>query len=103
MSAIQRQARTNPSLQGAAYAQSASPVILPHASFVGLGLALSNGAAVVTVNVDAILTGDFAEEVTLEGTGKFRWPNVDGMNRLYNAAFVKITWDVGTLRVFQKG
>lgn len=103
MSAIMRQSRHVPSIKNDPYAQAASPVVIPHAAFVGIGLSFSNGAAVTTVAVDSILTGDFAETVTLEGTGKHRWPNADGMNRLYNAAYVKITWNVGTLRVFQKG
>ena len=100
---MNRLSRVVPSLGSAALLQAASPVTIPHASYVGLALSLSNGAAVVTVEVDTLVDGDFDEVVTLEGTGKHRWPDADGMNRLYNAAFVRITWDTGTLRIFQKG
>lgn len=100
---MNRLSRFQPSISQAPYAQAASPVTIPHASYTGLSLLLSDGAAVVTVSVDSDKEGDFADEVTMEGTGKHRWPDVDGMNRLYNAAYVQIAWDVGTLRVFQKG
>ncbi len=105
MSAIQRQSRLAPNSESGEHTFLAadSPVVIPHASYVGLGIVLSNGAATVTVEVDGIADGDFAEEVTLEGTGKWRWPDTDGMNRLYNARYVKITWSTGTLQVFQKG
>jgi len=103
MSAMQRLAKLTPPATQAALLQTSSPLILDHGTFVGLGLSLSNGAAVVTVAIDSVKTGSFSEVVTLEGTGTHRWPNADGMNRLYNAAFVKITWSIGTLRVFQKG
>lgn len=103
MSGMQRLSKFNPPANQAAYPQTASPLVLSHGAYVGLGLSFSNGAAVAAVAVDSVATGDFADAVTLEGTGKHRWPDVDGMNRLYNAAFVEITWNTGTLRVFQKG
>lgn len=87
----------------AAYAQTASPIILPIASFASLSLAFSNSAAVVTVAVDILKTGDFANTVTLEGTGKYRWPAQDQMHKIYCASYIKITWDVGTMRAFMKG
>lgn len=80
-----------------------SPKILSHASFVGLGIYVPEGTATVTVTIGGHLDGDFDEEVTLEGAGDYLWPDVDGMNRLYNARYIKITWNTGEIEVFQKG
>lgn len=98
MSAIQRQTNVSPDIL-----QAQSPLIIPHATFVGLAIQLSDGAAVLTVAVDSLSTGDFDNTVTMEGTTKHRWPDSDGMNRLYNATFVKLTWNTGTLRYTQIG
>ena len=80
-----------------------SPLVLAHTRFVGLSIECSNPAAVVTVKVALSEGATFTEVVTLEGTGDYRWPDVDGMNRLYNAKYIEITWDVGDITVFQKG
>lgn len=99
MSGIARQSK----LQGP-FAQSESPVILPHAAWAGLCLGLSAGAAVVTVEADISINGDFDTEVEMEGaTTELRYPSVAGANILYNAGAVKITWNTGTLTVLQKG
>ena len=99
---MQSRLAPNPSTTDHTFQQSSSPVVISHASFIGLGIILSAGAAVVTVSIDGVLAGAFADNVTLEGTGVWRWPNVDGVNRLRNARYVKITWNTGTLQVFQK-
>lgn len=112
---MQRQSRLVPNLQDRDYptntfSQEQSPLILPHASFVGLGIIIgdgtsstSSGDVTVTVAVGGSENGEFADEVTMEGEGDWRWPDIDGMNRLYNARFVQITWDSGYIQVFQKG
>jgi len=83
--------------------QTESPLIVPHSSFVGLSLSLSNGAAVVVVAVDVISDGDFDTVVEMAGTGTFRHPVPCAVSILGSAAYVKITWNTGTLQVFQKG
>lgn len=81
-----------------------SPKILPHASFVGLGIYLPGSTApTVTVEFSGSIDGEFGDEITMEGTGDYLWPDTDGMNRLYNARYIKITWDSGDIEVFQKG
>lgn len=84
------------------HAQTDSPLVLPHGAFVGLAINLSNGSATVAVKVDSIIDGDFEEAITLEGTSKNRWPNVAGINTLKSTGYIQITWDTGTLQVFQK-
>jgi len=107
MGAIQRQSRLapNPDATDHTFAAEDSPIVISHASFVGLGIIILDGssATTLTVEVDGVSDGEFADEVTMEGTGNWRWPDVDGMNRLYNARYIKITWDVGFIQVFQKG
>lgn len=98
---MKRSSRILPSAS-TTYPQTDSPLVIAHSSFEGLALSFSNGAAVATVEVDTIKDGDFEEEVTLEGTSKNRWPDIAGINTLKSTAYVKITWDVGTLQVFQK-
>lgn len=85
------------------FLQAASPVVIPHSSYTGLTLTLGDDEAVVTVHADSDKDGAFSDEVTMDGAGTHRWPNVDSVNLLYNSAFVKIAWDTGTLKVFQKG
>lgn len=87
----------------AAYPQTDSPKVIPHQSFVGFALILSNAAAVVTVEVGGSKDGPFPIAITLEGTAEFRYPASDQMNILYNAPYIRITWDVGTLQIFHKG
>lgn len=90
--------------QDTRFAEADSPVVLSHATFVGLGIFLEDGGSVeLTVGIDGDKDGDFVEEVTMEGTGSFRWPDTDGMNRLYNARYIKITWEAGNILVSQKG
>ena len=86
------------------FVETDSPVVLPHGTFVGLGIFLEDGGSVdITVGIDGDKNGDFIEEVTMEGTGSFRWPDIDGMNRLYNARYIKIEWGSGNILVSQKG
>jgi len=103
MPSMTRQIRFTPIVTAPASPQSASPVILTHEPFVGFSVALSDAAATVTVNHDNDVAGDFTEVVSMEGAAKLRWPDADGMNRLYNSAFVKVTWSTGTARIFQRG
>ena len=99
MSGIARQSKFH-----GPFLQAASPVTLPHAAWAGLSLGLSTGAAVVTVEADISIEGDFETEVEMTGaTTEFRYPTTAGANILYNAGAVKITWDTGTLTVLQKG
>lgn len=79
-----------------------SPQILDHGAFVGLGLSISTAAATITVTVDGIESGDFTDAVTMEGSGKWRWANADGMNRLASAKFIKVSWSTGTMKIHQK-
>ena len=106
MSAIQRQSRLvpNPKDSNHVFESSDSPIVISHASFVGLGISIVGSAdPTITVAVGGSLDGSFDDVVTMEGEGDWRWPNTDGMNRLYNARYVQITWDSGSIQVFQKG
>lgn len=81
-----------------------SPAILSHATFVGLGITIVGSATpTITVAIGGREDGTFDDEVTLEGSSDYRWPDTDGMNRLYNARYIKIEWDEGDIEVFQKG
>lgn len=75
---------------------------LDHGSFVGLAIKCDDAA---TVAVTAgVVSGSTPTAVTLNGTGTaHRYPDADGMNILYNAAVVKITWDQGAINILQKG
>lgn len=87
----------------AAYAQSESPLVLDHSTFVGLSILLSDDAAVVSIGAGGSKDGPFDAPIVLVGTAEYRYPDADSMHILYNAPFIEITWDVGTLKVFQKG
>lgn len=86
-----------------AFPQADSPKVVPHATYVGLGIILSDPAAVVTIGAGGSKDGPFDAPIVLVGTDEFRYPDADSMHILYNAAYIEITWDVGTLSVFQKG
>lgn len=87
----------------AAFAQSTSPKVVAHSSFVGLSITLSNPAAVVTIAAGGSPSGPFDIDIVLTGTDEYRYPDADSMHILYNAPYIEITWDVGTLKLFQKG
>lgn len=85
------------------FADTGGTIEVDHGSFVGLGVGVSDAAATVTVEA-GISSPDFPASVGLLGSGtKFRYPDTDGMNALYNALTVKITWSAGDIIVYQKG
>lgn len=94
------------------FEQSSSPLIISHGSFVGLGISLSNEGADLLVEADLTQESDFENEVEMLGGAtedssgaatKFRYPSTTGLNLLYAAKYLQITWDTGTLQYFQKG
>lgn len=101
MSAIQRQSRTSDIINHDS-TDPAGELVLSHESFVGISIQFTS-ATTFALAVDNLRNGNFADAVTLEGSGKWKYPDQAGMDVLYNAAFVKITWDAGPILVFQKG
>lgn len=110
MSAIQRVSRLAPNRatddpSDNIFSAAESPIVISHASFVGLGIIIAAGGTLptLTVAVDGVADGAFTDQVTMLGAGRWRWPDQEGMNMLYNARFIKITWNTNSIQVFQKG
>ena len=80
-----------------------SPQILAHASFTSLAIHCSNAANVCTLEVAVLRTGPWDIGVTLEGSGKVRMPASGQEYKLVNAGYVRLTWTLGTVQIFQKG
>ena len=80
-----------------------SPMILPHGSFVGLSISFTSATSTITVSASGSLDGSFADEVTMETGSDWTYPDVAGMNMLYNARYIKLEWDAGDITVYQKG
>jgi len=79
-----------------------SPKILPHGSFVGLGIAFTSATSTISVYAGGSLDGSFADEVTMSAGSDWIYPDTAGMNILYNARYIMIEWDAGDLVVYQK-
>jgi hypothetical protein len=107
MSGIARQSKFH-----GPFEQSESPLVLPHAAWAGLSILLEDEAAELVVAADFNQDGDFENIVEMLGgptedssgaATKFRYPSATGANLLYNAGYIEITWDTGTVQVLQKG
>jgi hypothetical protein len=84
------------------FLQVESPLLLPHASWVGLSVLVENDNTVLTVDADFSIDGEFENSVDMLGDGtKFRYP--DCSNLLYNAGYIRLTWNSGAIQVLQKG
>lgn len=79
-----------------------SPAILPHGSFVGLGISFTSATSTITVSASGSEDGSFEDEVTMSTGSDWIYPDVAGMNILYNARYIKIEWDAGDISVYQK-
>lgn len=79
-----------------------SPVTLPHGSFVGLSISFTSATSTVSVYAGGSLDGSFADEVTMETGSDWMYPDVAGMNMLYNARYIRIEWDAGDIVVYRK-
>lgn len=97
-----RQSKFTPGMDKTETLQAASPIVLSHQGFTGLGIQCTNAAAVMTVKC-GLTNASFPDTITMNGGATaFRYPASAEMYKLNNAAFIQITWDVGNIRVFQK-
>ena len=79
-----------------------SPKILPHGSFVGLGIFFTSATSDITVSASGSEDGTFEDEVTMSTGSDWTYPDTAGMNILYNARYIQIEWTGGDIVVYQK-